>query len=101
MGDTIPFKPRKVTEAEVFNRANSVYTAGTISLLEANPNDWFQVHEYVGDDYTKQANTLSSMSRYWSMKLLRTDNITLQYKTTAYRKTKTVKLYARIVREEK
>ena len=53
MGNIIPiFKPKKVSADEV-NRGGYIFSNSTISLLEANVNDWFLIAEYTGDDYKK------------------------------------------------
>tara|TARA_X000001382_G_scaffold125739_1_gene111541 strand:- start:426 stop:725 length:300 start_codon:yes stop_codon:yes gene_type:complete len=98
MGNIIPiFKPKKVSADEV-NRGGYIFSNSTISLLEANVNDWFLIAEYTGDDYKKKGNAYDSVARYWTGKL-KDEGQVLQCQTRRLGKVNTCKLYARI-REE-
>tara|TARA_B100000085_G_C18484901_1_gene488883 strand:- start:855 stop:1157 length:303 start_codon:yes stop_codon:yes gene_type:complete len=91
------FKPKKVSADEV-GRGGFIFSNSTISLLEANVNDWFLVAEYIGADYKKKGNSYDSTARYWINKL-QSEGQVLQCQTRRLGKVNTVRLYARI-REE-
>ena len=91
------FKPKKVSADEV-NRGGYIFTNSTISLLEANRDDWFLIAEYTGDDYKKKANSYDSTARYWEGKL-QSEGQVLQTQTRRLGRVNTCKLYARIRKE--
>jgi hypothetical protein len=98
MDNIIPiFKPKKVDADEV-NRGGYIFSNSTISLMEANRDDWFLIAEYTGDDYKKKATSYDSTARYWTSKL-QSEGQVLQTQTRRLGKVNTVRLYARI-REE-
>ena len=91
------FKPKKVSADEV-NRGGYIFTNSTISLLEANRDDWFLIAEYTGNDYKRKANSYDSTARYWEGKLQAKGQV-LQCQTRRQGKTNTCRLYARIMEE--
>ena len=91
------FKPKKVDADEV-NRGGYIFTNSTISLMEANRDDWFLIAEYTGDDYKRKANSYDSTARYWISKLQGEGQV-LQCQTRRQGKTNTCRLYARIMEE--
>jgi len=98
MDNIIPiFKPKKVDADEV-GRGGYIFSNSTLSLLEANLDDWFLIAEYTGDDYKKVANSYDSTGRYWEGKLQSKGQV-LQYQTRRLGKTNTCRLYARIRKE--
>lgn len=98
MDNIIPiFKPKKVSADEV-NRGGYIFTNSTISLLEANRDDWFLIAEYTGNDYKRKANSYDSTARYWEGKLQAKGQV-LQCQTRRQGKTNTCRLYARIMEE--
>jgi len=92
--------PRKVDNIEAMFNRSSYFTEGTLSLLKTNLNDWFILAEYKGDEYLSKANIYDASSRYWKVKLKRTQNLDIEYRVQRSKRKRQAILAARVIEKE-
>lgn len=100
--ETIDCTPVAVDEVPkgVVKRNITIMNDETLATLSMNPDQWFRIFKYNGDDINKVANTANSSLSYWSNKLWQKNDLDLEYKITRSKAEGTVEAYARLNRKD-
>ena len=72
----------------------------TLATLSMNPDQWFRVFKYEGEDINKVNGTVNSSLTYWRNKLWRQNELELEFKVRRSKVEKTVEAYAKLSRKD-
>lgn len=74
-----------------------IITDELLTTLLDNPEQWFRVFTYEGNEFMKVYSTAQTSTNYWKNKLHARENITLNTRVRRSTPNKSVEVYAQIV----
>lgn len=93
--DYTPIAVDKVPEPNAKRNVN-IMSEETMATLRLNPDQWYRVYEYVGDEFLKIYPIAQSSCNYWKNKLLTRENLNLETRIRRSTPDKSVHVYARL-----